>query len=131
LFSLLSAFFLANVLFSLHLPFYLIVTGTLVITFPLYLVGLWSYELEEYVSPRDLAYSAVFALISGQIALILSFWPVAPINGALALATVMYVLLGLGQLEFGEKLKGRVVIEHLAVAMVVFIAILVTTRWGV
>jgi len=130
LFSLLSAFFLANVLFSLHLPFYLIVAGTLVITFPLYLVGLWSYELEEFVSQRDLVYSSVFALISAQIALVLSFWPVAPINGALASATVMYVLLGLGQLEFGEKLKGRVVVEHLAVALVVFIAILATTRWG-
>lgn len=130
LFSLLSAFFLANVLFSLHLPFYLIVAGTLVITFPLYLVGLWSYELEEFVSQRDLAYASAFALISAQIALVLSFWPVAPINGALALATVMYVLLGLGQLEFGEKLKGRVVMEHLAVALVVFIAILATTRWG-
>ena len=88
--------------------------GTLVITFPLYLIGLWSYELEEFVSQRDLVYSSVFALISAQIALVLSFWPVAPINGALASATVMYVLLGLGQLEFGEKLKGRVVMEHLA-----------------
>lgn len=130
LFSLLSTFFLANVLFSLHLPFYLIVAGTVLITFPLYLVGLWSYELEEYISQRDLIYASVFTLISSQIALILSFWPVAPINGALALATVMYVLLGLGQLEFGEKLKGRVVLEHLAVAFVVFVAILATTRWG-
>ena len=130
LFSLLSAFFLTNVLFSLHLPFYLVVAGTLVITFPLYLVGLWSNELEEFVSQKVLTYASVFAVISAQIALVLSFWPVVPINGALALSTVMYVLLGLGQLEFGEKLKARVVWEHLAVAVLVFVIIFLTTRWG-
>src|SRR3990167_2311811 len=48
LFSLVSIFFLANVLFSLHLPFYLVSGGSILITLPIYLVGLWSYELEDF-----------------------------------------------------------------------------------
>jgi len=130
LFSLIATFFLANVLFSFHLPFYLLVAGTVVIVFPLYLVSLWSYELEEFISRRVFIYTLVFTFVSAQIALVLSFWPIVPINGALSLATIMYVLLGLARLDFEEKLKKRVIWEHVAVALVVFVIILLTTRWG-
>ena len=130
LFSLIAVFFLSNVLFSFHLPFYLLVGGAIVITFPLYLVGLWSYELEEFISKKVFIYAVIFTFVSAQVILTLSFWPIAPINGALALATIMYVLLGLSRLDFEEKLKKRVVWEHVAVALVVFVIILMTTRWG-
>lgn len=130
LFSLVSTFFLTNVLFSLHLPFYLVVLGVAAITGPLYLVGLWSYELEDFISRRVSVYTLVFTIVSAQIALVLSFWPIVPINGALALSTVMYALLGLSQIHFDDKLTRRVVYEHLGVALVVFIIIVISTRWG-
>ena len=130
LFSLISTFFLTNVLYSLHLPFYLVVLGSAVITFPLYFVGLWSYELEEFISRRVFSHALVFTLVTAQIALVLSFWPIAPINGALSLATIMYVLLGLAQFQFEDRLKKRIVYEHLGIALIVFLIVLVTTRWG-
>jgi len=108
----------------------LLVAGTIAIVFPLYLVGLWSYELEEFISKKVFIYAVIFTFVSAQVILTLSFWPIAPINGALALATIMYVLLGLSRLDFEEKLKKRVVWEHVAVALVVFVIILMTTRWG-
>jgi len=130
LFSLVSTFFLANVLFSLHLPFYLVSGGSILITLPIYLVGLWSYELEDFLSRKVFVYTVVFTFVTAQIALVLSFWPIAPINGALLLATIMYVLLGLARLDFEGRLKSRVVWEHVIVAFVVFVIILMTTRWG-
>lgn len=130
LFSLISTFFLANVLFSLHLPFYLIVPGTIIITFPLYLTGLWSYELEEFITKRVFNYALIFTLIAAEMAFVFSFWPIAPINGALAQATIMYGLLGLSQFEFEDKLKRRIVLEHLTIGLIVFIIIIVSTRWG-
>ncbi len=130
LFSLISTFFLANVLFSFHLPFYFVVLGSIGITFPLYLVGLWSYELNDYFSRMVFVSACIFSLVTAEIALVISFWPVVPINGALVLATVMYVLLGLAQFNFGDKLKPRVVWEHVGVAILVTVIILITTRWG-
>ena len=130
LFSLISTFFLSNVLFSLHLPFYLVVPGVIAIVMPIYTVGLWSYELEDFITRRVFVYGVIFAVVTAQIALVLSFWPIVPINGALAMATVMYVLLGLAQLKFGDKLRRRAVYEHLLVAFVVFTVIVLTTRWG-
>ncbi len=130
LFSLVATFFLANVLFSLHLPIYLIVPGVILICMPLYLVGLWSYELEDFVSRRVFAFTSVFTLVSAEIAAVVSFWPIVPINGALIIVTIMYVLLGLGQLVFGEKLNGRVMWEHLGVAFMVIVIVVLSTRWG-
>ena len=130
LFSIVATFFLANVLFSLHLPFYLVTLGTFSIVMPIFLVGLWSYELEEFISRRVFSFALVYALLTSQAALSLSFWPVMPINGALSISTVMYVLLGLTQLHFEGKLTRRVIYEHLGIALVVFIVIVITTRWG-
>jgi len=130
LFSIISTFFLTNVLFSLHLPFYLVILGVFAITFPLYIVGLWSYELAEFISKRVFIFGLIFAFVTAQIAQVLSFWPIAPINGGLSIATLMYVLLGLSQFEFQGKLKQRVIYEHLIVAFCVFVIVVVTTRWG-
>lgn len=130
LFSLVATFFLTNVLFSLHLPFYLLVAGVIVIVTPLYLVGLWSYELEEYISRRVLVYTLIFTLLTAQVALVLAFWPIVPINGALAICTVMYALMGLAQFDFAGRLKGRVIFEHLIIALIVFIVLTISTRWG-
>lgn len=130
LFSLVATFFLTNVLFSLHLPFYFLVAGVIVIVTPLYLVGLWSYELEEYISRRVFVYTLIFTLVTAQVALILAFWPIVPINGALAVCTVMYALMGLAQFDFQGRLKGRVVFEHLIIALIVLIVVTISTRWG-
>ena len=129
-FSLMSVFFLTNVLFSFHLPFYLVVLGIIFICAPLYLVGVWSSELEDFISQRVFIYTIIFTLVTAEIGLILSFWPIVPINGALFLATVMYVLLGLGQLYLEDKLKSRVMWEHIAVSVLVFVIITISTRWG-
>lgn len=130
LFSLVSTFFLVNVLFSLHLPVYFVVPGVILVTGPLYLVGMWSYELEEFVSRRVFAFTSVFTLVTAEVAAVISFWPVVPINGALVIVTAMYVFLGLGQFIFQEKLRQRVVWEHLGVALLVSVVVLMATKWG-
>lgn len=130
LFTLVSAFFLINVLFSLHFPFYLVVLGVILIVSPLYLVAMWSYDLEEFLSRKVFLYAFVFTIVTAQIGLVLAFWPIVPINAALTISTVMYVLLGLGQLHIEDKLKPRVIWEHLVVATIVFVIIVISTRWG-
>lgn len=130
LFSLVATFFLTNVLFSLHLPFYIVVLAVVVIVAPLYLVGLWSFELEDFVSTKVGLYTGIFTFVTAQITLVISFWPVVPINAALSIATVMYALMGLAQLEFAQRLKTRTIVEHIAVALIVFVVVTISTHWG-
>ena len=101
-----------------------------VICMPLYLASLWSYELEEFISRRVFIFAVIFSLTTAQITSLVSFWPIVPINGALVVVTVMYVLLGLGQFVFGEKLKQRVIWEHLIVSGIVIFIVLLSTRWS-
>jgi len=130
LFTLVSAFFLTNVLFSLHLAVWWIVPAVLAICGPLYMVSLWSYELEEYISGKVFLFAIVYTLVTVQIATLVSFWPIVPINGALVIVTIMYVLLGLGQFVLSDKLKTRIVLEHITVAMIVIIIVMLSTRWS-
>ena len=130
LFTLVAAFFLINVLLSLHFQFYLNALGVSLITGPLYVVQLWSVDLEEYISRKVALYAGVFTLVSAQMAMIFSFWPLEPINGALILVTVMYVLLGIGQFAIVEGLKRRSVYEYIGIASIVALIVLITTRWG-
>lgn len=130
LFSLLSTFFLTNVLFSLHLPFYFIFPGVFLIMMPLYLAGLWANELEDFISKRVFLYATVFTLLSAEVALVLSFWPIVPINMAMVMATIMYVLLALSQFHFSGRLRQRTIFEYLSVSAVVFFVIMIVTRWG-
>jgi len=130
LFTLVAAFFLINVLLSLHLAFYFNFLGVIAITGPLYLVQLWSYGLEDYVTRKVALYTFVFTLVTGQMAAIFSFWPLEPINGALILVTVTYVLLGIGQFAVIDGLKRRTVYEYVGIAAIVALIVLITTRWG-
>jgi len=130
LFTITSVYFLSNVLFSFHLPFYLISVGVFFICAPLYLVGLWSYELEEFISRKVFKYAMIFSLITVEIVTVFAFWPILPTAGALAVSTIMYVLLGISQFEFQGRMKERIVWEHLGIALIVFVILLVSTHWG-
>lgn len=130
LFALVSAFFLINVFLSLHLPYYLQTLGIIGICGSLYLVQLWSNELESFISRRLASYTVIFTLVTAQMALVFSFWPLTPVAGALILITIMYTLLGTGQFAFNDQLKSRIVWEYLSIAMFVAVIVVVTARWG-
>jgi len=130
LFTLVAAFFLINVLLSLHYQFYLNALGVALIAGPLFTVQLWSNELDEFISQKVALFSGVFTLVTAQMAAVFSFWPIEPINGALILVTVMYVLLGIGQFSVSEGLKRKTIYEYIGVAMIVALIVLVTARWG-
>lgn len=128
LFTLITAFFLYNVVFSLHLPFYLNGVAAGVISFPLALQLLWSIEMEKITSSITVC-SLIVALMIGECAAALSFWPVAPTIWSLALSTTMYVLLGIILELLRERLNKKVVWEFLSVGVVVLIFSILATSW--
>jgi hypothetical protein len=128
---LVTAFLGYDTLLSFKFPYYYNFLGALLISFPLYLIGLWSIKLEEVLG-LDLAVSGlVLAYVTGLFSAALSFWPVTLTVGSLALTTTMYVLLGLYQQELIKRMFKRTVYEYLSVGVAVFLIILFTTKWGV
>lgn len=99
-------------------------------SFPLFLQGIWTVEVEETISRRLVFYSVILSLVVGEIALVMSLWPVTVTVGSLFLTTMGYILLGLSQHELSGRLFKQTVWEYLAVGVAVFVTMLLTTRWG-
>jgi len=130
LLTLLVAFFLFDTVFSFRLWFYFNFIFTFIISFPLILQFLWSVKLDERITDKLLYYSLILSLILAEIALFLSFWPVTVATGSLFLTAVLYVLLGVTQEHFKERLFKKAVKEYLWVGVIVFLVTFLITRWG-
>lgn len=130
LLTLFISFLLYDTIFSFRLPFYFNAILVFCISAFLFLHGVWSVDLEEKVSPKVIHFSLLFSLGLGEIAFILSFWPISIALASLFLTSLVYVLLGLAQAYFSDRLFKRTIREYLVVGIVVFIVLLFYTNWG-
>ncbi|MBI2334620.1 hypothetical protein HYU96_02355 [Candidatus Daviesbacteria bacterium] len=129
LFTLLSAFFIFNVIYAFKLLF--LWNGALVfaVSFPLILQVLWSIEMEDRVGLSVIVQSLILALILGELALVFSFWPMVTTIWSLALASSMYVLVGITTQILRKRLDKRMVWEYLGIGGVVFSVSFFLTSW--
>lgn len=130
LLTLVTAFFIYDIVFLFRLPFWENFLLVSIISFPLILQGLWSVNLEERISSTLFLYSLILSLIQGEIAIAFSFWPVSVAVGSLALSTMLYITLGLGQYQLAQRLFNKTMREYFGVGIIVLLVIFLTTRWG-
>lgn len=128
----LTAFLLFNIIYTFHLPIYLHVFLIGLASFFLILQNVWSIELEERIKKRVVLYTILLSLSVVEISLVLSFWPVLTTIGAILLAIVVYVTLGLTQNFFMKQLTKRAALDYLIFAVFFFFILLLTVtmnRW--
>lgn len=130
LLTLVSGFFAFNVVLSFYSDFWFngLIIGLLSV--PLFLQGFWSIELEPVISKELLSLSLGMALVVAEIAAVLSFWPITVVVFSLAVTTVMYVGLGLGQALLQQRLFEKTVKEYLLVGVIVLVTMFLTAKWG-
>lgn len=129
LFTLLSAFFIYNVIYAFNLLFLWNGVVVMLISFPLNLQVLWSIKMEDRVSVSILLQSLILSLILGELALSLSFWPMATVIWSLSLSSSLYVLLGLTTQVLRGRESRRVVLEYLGIGLLVLIIGFFSTSW--
>lgn len=129
LFTLLSAFFIYNVVYAFNLLFLWNGAVVQLISYPLILQLLWTIEMEDKVSVSVLVQSLVLSLILGELALAFSFWPMPTTIWSLSLSSSMYVLLGLTTQILRSRESRRVVWEYLGIGAVVLVISFLTTSW--
>lgn len=127
--TLLSYFFLSNVIFSLHLNVFLTLLLIFAYTFPLILQSLWIHTLSKSI------FSEIFWVISltfclFEVAVILWFWPSTPTLISLFLTGIFYTVVGLSQVYFDKRLFKAVILEYVWVSLVVFIVLAIFTSWS-
>lgn len=129
LFTLITAFFLFNVLSGFDLPFYWNGAVAFLIIFPLSLQLLWAVDMEK-INPQIFVYTMIASIIGGEGAVALSFWPVAPTIWSLFLSTILYVILGILMEKMRDRLSKRIVVEYILVFGVVLTFSILVTQWG-
>lgn len=129
LLTLVTYFLLISTVLSFRLAVGWTALAAGVVTFLLVVQALWSIELEPKVSRRVWHLSGSVALVVGELAWIFGFWPVRQALIALFLTTSLYCTVGMAQSYLEDKLYRKTVIEFGSVAAIVFIIVLVATRW--
>lgn len=118
------------VIFSLHLTSFLNLILVFIITLPLSFQAVWSQSLEAGIGERTRNYAFLTAVILGEVAWVLSFWPVSISIIALFLTAIFYELIGIIQYHFNERLNSGVAREFILVAVAVFLITVFTAQWG-
>lgn len=127
--TLLSYFFLTNILFTLHLNVIFIIPTIIIYTFLLVYQSLWTYNLQKTM-PVMREWAGVITLCVTEAAVLVWFWPSSPTVIALFLTGYLYTLVGLSHVWFEKKLFKNVLWEYTWVGVTVFFVLLLFTEWG-
>lgn len=126
--TILSYFFLSNVIFSMHLNIFFLLPLLGVFTFAIILHSVWTYSLE--IKLREAFFWAgLLTICILEVVLALWFWPSRPTVLALFLTGFFYSIIGLTQAWFDKRLFRNVILEYVWVAGIVFLVLILFTSW--
>ena len=118
------------VIFSLHVFSFLNFVLIFAISLPLVFQAIWSVSLEEKIEESTKNFSLISAVILGEVAWVLSFWPIGISIMALFLTAIFYEMVGIIQYYLGQRLNPKIINEFISVAVVVFLITIFTATWG-
>ena len=131
LMTLFTSFFAFNALWSFRFYFWVNALIVFVISLFLYAYTYWVISIEA--GNREVkeisAYVLVPSLITAQLALVFSFWPIGIFNGSLYLVWSVFIIASLLQASLRERLFKKTWVGFLWMTMAIIIAALITTSW--
>lgn len=127
--TLLSYFFLSNVVFSLHTNFFVTLFFITLFTFPMAVASVWTYSLDPNIR-SNLFWSVSISSLVLESAMILWFWPSTPTLISLFLTGIFYTLVGLSQAWFEKRLFRGVILEYFWVSIVALVILIFFTAWS-
>lgn len=127
--TLVSFFFLSNIVLTLHLFVVPLIAIMFIYTYLLSYQSIWTYTLQKVAQPLWLWVLALTLCIV-QAAVVLWFWPSNPTVIALFLTGLFYTVVGLSHVWFERRLFRGVLWEYVWVSVVVFFVLLLFTTWG-
>lgn len=126
--TLISFFFLSNIVFSLRLSILPTFLLFLVFSFFLVLQSLWSVTLEKSAKPY-LLWAGILTAGLLEVSLLLWFWPTSPTVAALFLTGFFYTIVGLSQAWLDKRLFRGVMWEYIWVGVAAIFILISFTSW--
>lgn len=126
--TLISYFFMTNIIFSLHLG---IIPTTILLyaaTFLFITHSIWTYTLDISIK-KDIAWVSILSLCLFELGAVLWFWPSSPTVVSVFLTGVLYIIVGLSHVWLDKRLFRGVLWEYIWVAILAFFIIILFTQW--
>lgn len=118
--TILSFFFMANVVFALHLNVLITLFFVFAFSFPLVLHSIWTHTLGGD-SRSYLGWVFLITMCIVETALALWFWPTTPTIIGLFLTGLFYILVGISQIWLDKRLFKGIMWEYIWVAVIIFL----------
>jgi len=128
--TLLSYFFLTDILFSLHLSILPMLGLLAIYTYLLAYQSIRTYALQKSPELSLPLWTAGISICLLESAALLWFWPSTPTVIGIFLAGFFYTLVGLSHIWFERRLFKGVLWEYLWVGLAVFFILIAFTSWG-
>lgn len=125
--TMLSYFFISNVVFSFHINVFVTILLIFSYTFPIVLYALWTYTLEKDLSIYML-WVFCLSICLVEVAIFLWFSLSSPTVIALFLTAICYVVLGLTHAWLEKRLFRSVILEYFWVTIISFIFLVLFTN---
>ncbi len=127
--TLISYFFLTNIVFSFHAIIFPVIALISVYTYLLIYHSMWTYTLQKYSQLLSIWVSALTVCLI-EVATLVWFWPTNPTVTALFLTGFFYAVVGLSHIWFEKRLFKGILWEYVWVGTIVFFVLLLFTQWG-
>jgi hypothetical protein len=127
--TLISYFFLTNIVFSFHIVVFPVIVLIASYTYFLIYHSLWTYTLQKYSQPLMIWVSALTACVI-EVASLVWFWPTNPTVTALFLTGFFYSIVGLSHIWLEKRFFKGILWEYVWVGTIVFFVLLLFTQWG-
>jgi len=127
----LAVIFLASsIVFSIRVLFWQNLLFLAPIAFILTIHALWSINLEDHITERLILYSGIVSLGVGELAFVLSFWPIQISTAALFITASFYAAVGIIQQHLLERLFRNTIREYIIAFIFTLAIAILTTKWG-
>lgn len=126
--SLLSYFFLTNIVFSLHFNVFFTIFAIFIFTFFFLFHALWTYTLDTKIISNLLLVS-VLTLCIVELSLVLWFWPMNQTVIALFLTSIYYIFCGISHVYFDKRLFKNIIWEYVWIGAFAFFILILFTSW--
>lgn len=127
--TLLSYFFLTNIVFTLHTNIFIVTILMCIFSFFLVYHSLWTYTLSK-ITRSLLTWILTLMACLIEAAALLWFWPSSPTFIALFLTGFFYAIVGLSHIWFERRLFKGIIWEYVWVGCIVFFVLILSTPWG-
>lgn len=128
-YSLFTIFLFANFISASGINVFVASLTVAFFTFIIYTLNNWVSVMDVTHYRTILKYAAYSALIVLEVSSLLFFWPLTTTIYSLAISTLSYIIIGLGQMAMERRLFPQTITEYVRTTLLIFLGVMFSVRW--